>query len=333
MRVAAQTRSAAVGPAGHLDRDDRAPARVPDPRHRRVPGQPRRRARAALALARSTRRCSVRSPRSASHTSIGPAIAPCSVRWRDEPLASARPASVAGVTTAPSRTSLWPDEVLRHRVHDDVGAQLERALEQRCGEGVVDDGEHPALAGGREEGGEVGDLEEGVRRRLQPEQVGAVEGREHGIGVGDVDPPHDGGALGLARRRGSRRRRCRRRRARRRCRRGARSDSAAETAAMPEASTSASPPSRSPSGRLERAPRRVARAGVHDVAARVVRRGEHEGGADLAAPGAGGLATEGDDAGGGGETVRPGAGGVGVTPVRLAVRGGGPGRHRVLVLR
>ena len=70
-------------------------------------------------------------------------------------------------------------QVLGGRVDDDVGAEVERLLEQRRGEGVVADGEHAALAGGGEEGRQVGDLEGRVGRGLEPEQVGAVQGRDH----------------------------------------------------------------------------------------------------------------------------------------------------------
>ena len=61
-------------------------------------------------------------------------------------------------------------EVLRRRVHDDVGAELERLLQVRRRERVVDDEQR---AGGvRRVGGgaDVDDVEERVRRRLDPDE-------------------------------------------------------------------------------------------------------------------------------------------------------------------
>ena len=57
-----------------------------------------------------------------------------------EPLARA-PSSE--VTATPSSTSECPDELLGHAVHDDVGAEVERPLDQGRGERVVD-GDHGA---------------------------------------------------------------------------------------------------------------------------------------------------------------------------------------------
>ena len=87
-------------------------------------------------------------------------------------------------------------EVLRHRVHDDVGALGERALRQRRREGVVHHREHPGGTGRGGQRGDVGDLEHGVGRRLDPQQGGGrpVRGGERGddgVGVGDVDLAHD----------------------------------------------------------------------------------------------------------------------------------------------
>ena len=214
-------------------------------RTRSTAGCPRSRAASsrALAWARSTRRCRVRSPRSASQTSIGPAIAPCRVRWVEQPLRGGRGRPPwRGVTTAPSSDVAVAGEVLGHRVHDDVGAELERALEQRRGEGVVDDGEHAALAGGAPAGwggrrpraaGWSATRARAGRRRRAPAQ--------HRVGVGDVDAAHHGRPLGLARGEGGERCRCRPRRARRRCRRGG---------------AARAPPSRPPCRRRARARRR-----------------------------------------------------------------------------
>ena len=201
----------------------------------------------ALAWARSTRRCSVRSPRSASQTSIGPAMAPWRVRWVSIRSWWARPASVRGGDDGAEQHVAVAGQVLGHRVHDDVGAELERALEQGRGEGVVDHAEHAALAGGGQQRRQVGDLEQRVGRRLEPEQVGAVEGGQHRLGVGDVDPAHRGRAFGLTDRE----------RGERGVVRGIGRDDGAAVGEQGEGrrhgrhtrgdSTSASPPSRSPS--------------------------------------------------------------------------------------
>jgi hypothetical protein len=65
---------------------------------------------------------------------------------------------------------------------------------------------------------------------------------------------------------------------------------------MPDAKDERVPALEVAQGLLEGAPRRVARAGVHDLAAGVIRRAEHEWRPDLLA-GGGGFTPEGDDAG------------------------------------
>ena len=65
-------------------------------------------------------------------------------------------------------------EVLRRRVHDDVGAERERPLQERRRERVVDD---DACAARVRERGDRGDVDDGERRiggRLDPHQRGAV---------------------------------------------------------------------------------------------------------------------------------------------------------------
>ncbi len=84
-------------------------------------------------------------------------------------------------------------EVLRGRVHDDVRAEFERALEDRRGERVVD--RDPGAAGPSEgdRSPQVGDLEQRIRRRLEIEQVGPRGGGEcspHVREVGRVDEVH-----------------------------------------------------------------------------------------------------------------------------------------------
>ncbi len=80
-------------------------------------------------------------------------------------------------------------EVLGDRVDDHVGAQRQRLLEKRGGEGVV---HHDEGARGAPEGCaglDVDDLEQGVGRRLQPQHRDRF-GHEQvldGAGVGHVD--------------------------------------------------------------------------------------------------------------------------------------------------
>ena len=78
-------------------------------------------------------------------------------------------------------------EELGHRVQHDVGAELERPLDEGSGEGVVDDDRGAGLVAGRDEALDVGDLEGGVGRRLDPEEGRVVEGADDRGGVGDVD--------------------------------------------------------------------------------------------------------------------------------------------------
>jgi hypothetical protein len=77
-------------------------------------------------------------------------------------------------------------EDLGDRVKDDVGAELERLLQQGCGERVVDDDRRPGLVAGLDEPLHVGDLQRRVRRRLDPQQRRVVQLGDHGVGVGDV---------------------------------------------------------------------------------------------------------------------------------------------------
>ncbi len=68
-------------------------------------------------------------------------------------------------------------QVLGDRVHDHVGAEVERALHERGGEGVVDHAQHAGVAGGGQAGAQVAHLQQRVGRRLQPQHVGARRGR------------------------------------------------------------------------------------------------------------------------------------------------------------
>ena len=86
---------------------------------------------------------SVLMPRSTSQRRTGPATAPIEFWWNARLLGELgvgrdqRAAHDVGVAA----------EVLGGRVHDDVGAELERLLQVRRGEGVVDHQQRPGLAG------------------------------------------------------------------------------------------------------------------------------------------------------------------------------------------
>ncbi len=60
-------------------------------------------------------------------------------------------------------------------MHDHVGSQGERALNQRSGERVVDDHARPYPMGGMTQCRDVGDLQGRVGGRLEPEQRHVVD--------------------------------------------------------------------------------------------------------------------------------------------------------------
>ena len=264
----------------------------------------------------------MRSPRSASQTSSGPAIAPCSVRWATSRSRWARPASVLGVTTAPSSTSLWPERYLvtewtttsaptssgRWRrgvakvLSTTEGTPRSRAAASRVGRSATSSR------------GFVGDSSQS--------RSDAVEGVEHGLGVGDVDAPHDGRAVGLA---GVER-------ADDAVVRGVRSDDGAAVGEQRERRGHSGHAGGQDQGvpslevaerRLEGAPRGVAGPRVHHVPAGVVGRAEDQRCTHLPAR-RHRFAAQGDDAGRGGEPARYG----GVSGVRHA-RQGMPSADRV----
>ena len=151
-------------------------------------------------------------------------------------------------------------QVLRRRVEDDVGAQVQRPLEDRGRKGVVDDDEGPwavpePLPQDRGRAGDVDHLEERVGRRLEPDQPGRVGQRlPHRLWVRrqvGVARHHAAGPRGPSRGSGTcRRRRRRRRRSRSRHR--------------PAPRSPPSPPSRRrrrPRSRRPPAPPRRARTG------------------------------------------------------------------------
>src|SRR5690606_32265855 len=63
-------------------------------------------------------------------------------------------------------------DVLGGAVHDDVGAEVERALEGGREEGVVDREQHAASPAQRRDGGDVGELEHRVGGGLEPGEPG-----------------------------------------------------------------------------------------------------------------------------------------------------------------
>ena len=104
--------------------------------------------------------------------SNGPATAPMAFWWKATFSASVevaddeRAADDVGVAAA----------VLRGGVHDDVGAEGQRLLEVRRGEGVVDDQQRAGVVGDRGERLDVADVEQRVGGRLDPDQLGLRPG-------------------------------------------------------------------------------------------------------------------------------------------------------------
>src|SRR5581483_11808886 len=80
-------------------------------------------------------------------------------------------------------------DVLGRRVEHDVRSELERALDDRRRERVVDDDERSLRAGELRAGGYVRDLEERVRRRLEPEELRLL--RERRLDGGEVLRVHE----------------------------------------------------------------------------------------------------------------------------------------------
>ena len=99
-----------------------------------------------------------------------------------------------------AQCSTWPHcpDAARERgdlalvdVHaDDIGAELERPLEGRGQERVVDDDLRTGCLGGRADRRHVGDVERRVGGRLHPHDTSAGDGRDHCGRVGDVDKTH-----------------------------------------------------------------------------------------------------------------------------------------------
>ena len=101
--------------------------------------------------------------------------------------------------TTPPTLSLWP---LRNFVvlwSDDVGAELERALEIRTGKGVVDDHAHVVPMRDLADAADVGDVQHRVGRRLDEEVFGLrrqrrldqFESRRVDVGEVETELPAD----------------------------------------------------------------------------------------------------------------------------------------------
>ena len=150
----------------------RAPGSRPTPRRRGPPGTGRRPSRSRSGARSAGRGSGGRAGSGSSRT------------------ARARRPSRSGGTAAASATASSerdrdaedrvrvPAEVLGRRVEHDVGAELERPLEGGRREGVVDDDQRRrlarlrrAVADGRGRRRDVGDLEQRVRRRLEPDEA------------------------------------------------------------------------------------------------------------------------------------------------------------------
>ena len=86
---------------------------------------------------------------------------------------------------------------LRGRVHHEVGAELERALAQRCRERVVDHDNRAALLRRRDQSRQVEHVEQRIRRRLEPDQIGSVEGCDRLVDLRGIDLAQHERAIGV----------------------------------------------------------------------------------------------------------------------------------------
>ena len=248
-RVAAQTRSAASAPPATSIDDDAAPnpgwrtrstaGCAAQPRgelERRWPGPARPAGAGCAARAAPARPPSARRSRRAGCGAV------------EQPLVVGATGIRRGGDHGAEEDVAVAGEVLGHRVHDDVGAELERPLEQGGGEGVVDDGRARRARGprpssvGRSATSSSGLVGDSSQSRSAPSRAASTasvsatstrrtDGRPLGLAVGEGGERavvggvgrDDGAAV------------------------GERATAPPATAAIPEASTSASPPSRSPS--------------------------------------------------------------------------------------
>ena len=77
-----------------------------------------------------------------------------------------------------------PGELLGATGHGEVGAELQRALAERCRQGVVDGDQGAARVCRRGEPSYVAHVESRVGRGLDPQQPGAVENVELSVAAG-----------------------------------------------------------------------------------------------------------------------------------------------------
>ena len=143
----------------------------------RVPGEELDDARGRWRSGAPCARRASSAPRSTSHASNGPGTAPsdfCRNRRRSAIVGS----FVAGEAADDVRVAA---EVLRRRVDDDVGAEVERRLEVRRRERVVDDEQRARRVRRRRDGRDVDDVQQRVRRRLDPDEPRARDVRR-GVG-------------------------------------------------------------------------------------------------------------------------------------------------------
>ena len=138
---------------------------------------------AALAEERSTRRCRVRRPRSASHASNGPGIAPSRSR---RPLSTAHSASSA-VTTAPMRTSLWPARYLVAEWTTMSAPSASGCWSRGVAKVLSTTTYAPASWAAAMIVAMSASSSAGLVGRLEPDQRGVLAGRDARRGVGDVD--------------------------------------------------------------------------------------------------------------------------------------------------
>ena len=79
-------------------------------------------------------------------------------------------------------------QVLRRRVDDQIGAEIERPLEVRGHEGVVDAEAHAARRADGGDGADVGQAQQRVGRRLQPAELRArLDGGGHRLRIARID--------------------------------------------------------------------------------------------------------------------------------------------------
>jgi hypothetical protein len=95
-------------------------------------------------------------------------------------------------------------ELLGAAGHGEVGAELQGALAERCGEGVVDGHQGATRVRRLREPPDVAHVEAGVRRGLDPQQLRAVEDVELGVTAGGGGAHFDAVRLQLGAHQGQR---------------------------------------------------------------------------------------------------------------------------------